>query len=93
MEVEEIRLRSIVLGRLEGNSSRRFAVLRPGEMPLDDLMHIDAIRSALGHLYRSRQLHSDLAGSPDDSLPVEDSGVEFSGELLEFEHKQQEELQ
>ena len=53
-EVDEMRLRSIVLGRLEGDSSKRSSVLAPESLPLAALLQIDVIRNAIEILHRAR---------------------------------------
>jgi len=80
VEVDEIRVRSIVLGRIEGSSIKRSPVLKLGEMPLNDLLRIDAFRSAIETLHRSLALSGGLSPSPEDLLPFEKPGPVSSAE-------------
>src|SRR6185295_19048893 len=74
VEVDEIRVRSIVLGRIEGSSIKRSPGYKLGDMPLDDLLRIDAFRSAIETLHRSLALSGGLSPSPEDLLPFEKPG-------------------
>lgn len=80
VEVDEMRVRSIVLGRIAGSSIRRTPVLKHDDMPLEDLLYIDAFRSAIETLHRSLSLTGDLSRPPEGRLPLESTGPNSSDE-------------